>query len=246
LFCPQQMQQFKIGSHTCFLHVFRDNKYILKQMTTFGTTSIHPDANPVRRRGLFPSDPTHTFRHDTVCFAYYQNRNAVDINNNVRQKSVPIEDSWTTSDWPTRCFAYLVATAEANAMLVYNALYQEHRGYPPMSLRTFRMAATRELMKYPDHQEAVAATPTGGQKRKSQTRHEAVSMPQYRAYNKETSAWDKVSKTRFAQRHCHICNRRCRTYCSVCVWAVLCSDGECYVSHVKMFGGTDIGSTERN
>ena len=74
---------------------------------------------------------------------HYQNRDAIDSHNARRQAPIALEETWATSRWANRVFAYLLATTEVNTNLGQAAFGANETARPQLE---FRRLLVRDLI----------------------------------------------------------------------------------------------------
>ena len=160
---------------------------------------------------------------------YYANRHAVDDNNNVRQGSAPLEESWGTKRWDIRQLCWIIALVETNALLAFNQFICKQRQLEPLSLVEFRKLIVKEaLQHFKTVNEALA----------SDSRIITHQMNTHVLKKKDEfcgifshGKWTKT-KSKYQQAVCSgaNCHARVRTYCVCDPTLVLCS--VCFADHL--------------
>ena len=96
---------------------FKEPNYIMSIMSTYGTVN---EMGVKKKRILKDKDAdgkeqVRTFFYTEVFHNHYQYRHVVDDNNNNRMQPISIEETWKTSSWPNRVFAFILGVTGVNA-----------------------------------------------------------------------------------------------------------------------------------
>ena len=216
-----------------YLWVLRDSMYVLKFMTTYGTTNTHISATPVRRKACIPGAPQVVFKHDVVCYNYYAHRNAVDVNNNGRQKCDPLEETVLSQSYSQRVFCHVLNTCEQNALRAYNHFVLKPRGSPPLSVRDFRIQHIEAVFSkvcMPVMSPGVAARKRAASA-DDEVQHMLDTIPHFSRY-KAGSGWQQDLKMKYVQRTCQLCGSKTSQYCKCNPNHSICQG--CFLKHIHM------------
>ena len=106
----------KLGNVQYNIFYLKDSTFIMKLMSTYGSTIIQENSNVQRRldNGIKKS-----FKYTETFYNHYKYCHAVDDHNNLRHQVPSIEGSWVTHRWPARVFSFLLAISETNAFLSF-------------------------------------------------------------------------------------------------------------------------------
>ena len=209
-------------------HVFcmKEPDYVMQIMSTYGTLET-ADGKESSRRFASEDGVTQevTFRYPEVVDMHYKYRHSVDDNNAKRQKPISLEETWQTTRWACRVWAFLLAVTEVNVFCAANFFY--NAGHTCML--GFRKLFSEALI----HNEYLQQEQQEGQRRssprrRSMTAHELLTVPKNKKFRADGTF--ENCKTPYLQRTC-ACGNRVRTYCK-------CSPGihrcpECYAIHTR-------------
>jgi hypothetical protein len=209
---------------------FKEPDYIMSIMSTYGTV------NPVGKfkRRVFPSgagDGTQeacTFQYTEVFHNHYQYRHVVDDNNNNRMQPISLEETWKTSYWPNRVFAFILGVTGVNTQRAY----EHFGGHPSQSNLEFRRELSWDMIWNPDVPVEPAVRPKGKERtcnNRKKGHCELTTLPKYCAFDAHEPTKFAKTTAEYNQRRCVCGKGRTRTYCN-------CSPGihrcyECYAEH---------------
>jgi hypothetical protein len=161
---------------------------------------------------------TVTFLRTDVHDLFYSARHGIDDNNNIRQNTRELADTWQSKDWRHRSFAMLLGVAEANAYLAYkyfvpNPTFDGHVD--------FRRQLIRELLDVPELIEDTS---------KDIRNHKLMTFPANRKH--DGVSWVIATCGTYPQRKCKSCHdyKKVRTYCECDPTSGLCN--ECHFEHL--------------
>jgi hypothetical protein len=206
------------------LFCMKEPDYIMTLMSTYGTVNEEGDEKKRIFKDADGNDIERTFRYTEVIYNHYQYRHVVDDNNNNRMQPISIEETWKTSHWPNRSFAFVLGVTGVNTQRAY-----EHFG---KNARQHNLEFRRELAWEMIYNEWV---PKEGEDYLSKERSckmaklshcQFLTLEKNRAFDAETIV---TSRSNYNQRKCVGCPDRVRNYCK-------CSPGyhrciECYATH---------------
>ena len=214
-----------------YLWVLRDSMYVLKFMTTYGSTNTHVLAKPVRRRACIQGAPHVVFKHDVVCFNYYNHRNAVDINNNGRQKCDPLEETVLSQNYAQRVLCHVLNTCEQNSLRAFNHFVRKPMGLAPLSVREFRIQHVEAVLN--KHTSSSMPLPLAAELKRAfdKDEHLLASIPHFSRYQ-HGGGWKQDLKMRYVQRTCQFCADKTSLYCKCNPGLSVCQD--CFLKHIDI------------
>jgi Transposase IS4 len=220
-----------------YLWVLRDSMYVLKFMSTYGSTNTHILAKPVRRRACIQGAPPVVFKHDVVCFNYYNHRNAVDINNNGRQKCDPLEETILSQNYAQRVLCHVLNTCEQNSLRAFNNFARKPMGLAPLSVREFRMQHIEAVFMLHSKSLSIPLLPLVPSLKRgfNKDAHLLATIPHYSHYQEGSlgiGGWKQDLKMRYVQRRCHVCDNKTSLYCKCNLVFSVCQD--CFLKHIDM------------
>jgi hypothetical protein len=208
---------------------FKEPDYVMSIMSTYGTVNeqgalkkrIFKDANGVQQ--------VRTFFYTEVFHNHYQYRHVVDDNNNNRMQPIAIEETWKTSYWPNRVFAFVLGVTGVNTQRAY----EQFGAHARQSNLEFRRQLAEEMIHNPAVpvvvEEVARQSKQRSCRRQKQGNCELKTLPRNSAFDAHERTKIVETKTEYNQRKCVCGISRTRTYCN-------CSPGihrcpECYASH---------------
>jgi hypothetical protein len=204
-------------------HVFamKEEDYVMMLMSTYGTLERVGD---VKHRTIGPDKVKKSFQYPEVVHNHYQRRDAIDSHNARQQAPIALEETWFTTRWANRVFAYLMATSEVNTNLAETEFGHSKMRRPQLE---FRRLLAKDLIENAYHQEASKPPSSRSSKRKRDLHgHELIKLPQYRKFRKNQIV---KSKSKYPYNYCECKGSRVRTYCRCTQGLLLCS--ACFVTH---------------
>jgi len=219
----------KCGDEKLYLAATADSKHVSLMLNTCFTTNRH-GPNKKRRVG----DRLITFQMPEYLHYYYSARHAVDDNNNIRQGSVPFEETFRPDRWDLRQLGFIIALSLANSQLASNHFVQAKCGMPKLSGAEFRRIVAEEILEWCEGQREVSSPGEGAQRssarRASSVQHALCHIPKGRG--KHTATAFKNTKSEYPKYTCtgDGCKKKIRTYCSCDKTRTLCAD--CFAEHV--------------
>jgi hypothetical protein len=206
---------------------FKEPDYVMSIMSTYGTVN---EDGELKKRIFLDADKnetTRTFKYTEVFHNHYQYRHVVDDNNNNRMQPISIEETWKTSYWPNRVFAFVLGVCGVNAQRAF----EYFGGHAKQSNLAFRRELSSEMIYNPE-------VPIEAEDRQSKERSckmqkmghcELTTLQKYCAFDAHDPSKIVTSTTEYNQRKCACGKGRTRTYCH-------CSPGvhrcpECYANH---------------
>jgi hypothetical protein len=216
------MQDYPIGSSaripgTTFDNVnfdifaLKDKDYVLMFMSTYGALTVNHDQKISFRAADQPGAQPITFYYPEVAGNHFRYRGAVDNHNAKRHDGnsgagMSFEESWATTRWENRVFAYILATSEVNAYLC-----REYFGATEHETQfNFRQKLCFDLIYYREGQvEAVTPRTT-----RSAVTHRLMKVPPYSKFFGGT--WVRCYKQRYQAHRCshENCKNRTRSVCT--------------------------------
>lgn len=195
-------------------------------MSTYG--SLNSNVN--QRDSVRITDGTSiTFKYNVVVGNHYKYRDAVDAHNSKRhdcgtKNGLSLEETWKTSRWPCRVFAFILSICEVNA---YNAM-KYFGNYEGTQLQ-FRKKLAYQLIHNPYDTEGIDKTPSSRRNLRSNDHHKLISAPPYCKF--VGNKWTKKYKMKYQQHRCSSiqCNNRVRTVCTCSKHIWRCS--QCFSNH---------------
>jgi hypothetical protein len=101
----------EIDGKQMFIHCMKEEKYVTKFMSTFGTL----DENPNHKTKRTTAAGTVEFCYPEPVSLHNRAKHWVDDHNQRRHAPIDIADIWKTQWWPHRQFAFFLGISEANA-----------------------------------------------------------------------------------------------------------------------------------
>lgn len=203
------------------IHCLKEPDYVMMLMATFGTQERVGQEN-------FRNLPNHqrvtTFRYPELFYNHYHYRHAVDDHNNRRHAPVSIEKTWTTNWWPHRVFAFiLLAITEVNVMKAWVNIL----GNPDNQTLHFRKILAEQLVNNPYLAEESAEDARQLRRSARGIGHNLITLPPFSRFKGTKIV---TSKTKYPQRSCSVCKRKCRASCSCTPGIMLCN--RCFPTHL--------------
>jgi len=204
------------------IHGFKEPNYIMMLMATYGTLERMGDD---QSRTWKNDNVEHraTFKYAELIHNHFQYRHAVDDHNNRRQSPISLERTWCTNWWPHRVFAFLIAITEINVLKVWTNIFH----HPDIGTIEFRKKLSEELINNPYLLEEGAQEARQDRRSAYGIGHNHLALP---PYSKFQGTKIVPSDTRYPQRKCVVCKRKCRDYCSCSPGTILCN--RCFPNHL--------------
>jgi hypothetical protein len=204
------------------IHCLKEPDYTMMLMATFGTIErVGPEKIRIWKNGN--TDCRTTFRYPELFHNHYHYRHAVDDHNNRRHSPISIERTWSTHWWPHRVFAFLIAITEVNTI----KCWVEIVGNEDIGTLGFRRALSEELINNSYLMEESAEDARRERRAARGIGHTLISLPPFRRFHGSRIV---PSTTRYPQRSCSVCKRKCRDYCSCSPGTMLCN--RCFPNHL--------------
>jgi len=212
-----------IDNKPFYLSATKDSKFVCILMNTWGTLDREGPMKKRRIEGGFAE-----FRYPMTTSHYYAARHAVDDNNNLRQRALPLEKAWGTRRWDVRQFTFMLAVCEVNAHLAHNQFGRIDNAETPLTHLTFRTNLAKGLINNPYLQNTNNSTPplTRNQAT-SRATHHLLTRPKFKgAWDATIQAWKDV-KTEYLKSCCTgfsggKCEQETRTYCACNPGVIYC------------------------
>ena len=226
-----------------YILAFREARFISITAHSYGEKKELCDRERYRY-----SDPADTggrrelvrVKYPKVLDEYYATRHCVDDNNNHRMARHAIDaDGWRTRKWEHRQFAYILATAEANAKLMYDYLARKsHDKIEALPGSEFRRRLVSSLLSPNVYSSQVLSRRTRAGRSKDDNGsksspskvlldsavHLEMVKPDYCGkYDRDSRTWTKVAG-KYSPSRCSVsgCSARSRIYCKCIVGKILC------------------------
>jgi hypothetical protein len=134
----------RIQCNVPFYHIaYKDQHHVGQLMSTFSNSLTSPDGNVQYRKN---GTQLVKFRRPKTFDLYYQCRNAVDVNNQIRQGNLCLEQQVGARLWPSRTLWFIISLAETNAFLAYNYFNKDKPGFVLLTKLSFRRHCCKELL----------------------------------------------------------------------------------------------------
>jgi hypothetical protein len=216
--------------------MMREPDYIMSMMATGGRLLADETCKQTKRSWLENGvQRVKEFVYALPFDWHFRYRHAVDDHNNLRHAVPSIEETWVTTRWECRVFAFILAVSEVNAYLIYRYFVHPTRSDGPSTLLEFRRKLAWQLINNPylpktderDHNVFML-----GQEQGHSLRRAPLGARRYR--NRQ---WEVDTLVPYRQFRCsNKCGMRTRTYCSCSPGVWICT--RCHVEHaVEMRGG---------
>jgi hypothetical protein len=157
------------------------------------------------------------FRRPDVFDVFYKARHSVDDNNNLRQNTRSIEDTWQTKHWQHRSFAMLLGIVESNAFLTFQNFIQ--KPYDDMPHTKFRRELAIELL------DIAPARQVSDESRGHFMESFKTNLKWF------NNAWHTRPTGKNPQKRCARCRKRVKTFCICNPDAGMCRN-PCFTHHV--------------
>lgn len=206
-------------------HVFamKEEDYVMMLMSTYGTCNrVGED----KARTVGSHRIRIHFKYPEVVHNHYKYRDAVDSHNARRQSPIAIEETWQTSRWANRVFAFLLAISEVNANLGESYFGTRETTRPQLE---FRRLLARDLIENP--YQNMNGSPSS-ERRSKRIRdahgHELVKVPRGKKFKGTVLV---SSKSNYPYNFCYCRQQRVRTYCKCTPGMLLCP--ACFAIHCQ-------------
>jgi len=212
----------ELDGHRFHVMCMKEPDYTMMLMSTYGTLKT---CGELKRRNL-DGGAVAEFRYPEVVANHYWYRDAVDSNNARRMGPIALEETWATTRWPCRVFAYLMATSAVNANLALGYFHNQ----PVLDELSARRQLAKELINnnYHDdvHPESIAA-----RLRPRAVEHKLLRLEKGKKFDRSGRIVDAESDYPQASCSCPIGNKKKkRMFCACSPGIILCH--ECYSQHI--------------
>lgn len=152
-------------------------------MSTYGTVERMGKTKPHQIYSEDKGSTRETIRYPELIHIHYQHRDAIDSHNARRMDPISLEETWTTSRWPCRVYAYLLATSAVNA----NKAMNYFGGAEETDELIFRRRLAQQLIFNPHLvEDQLAAEASPSPKRRMRTwatdHHELKTIPEWKMF----------------------------------------------------------------
>jgi len=216
-------------------HIFamKEPDYTMMLMSTYGTNTR---VGEMKKRDV-ENGQRLSFMYPEVVANHYWFRDAVDSNNARRMQPISIEETWATTRWPLRVFAYLLGTSVVNANLAYCNIEGIKPVLDEMSFRK-ELAEALIFNPYLGADERKMTGDIAGTRRKRQhTEHKLVGLGPYEKFNGSGNI--VPCNTKYGSWVCRCPGKkktRC-TYCQCSPGTIYCVD--CFATHIADVAAED-------
>ena len=207
--------------------MMREPDYIMSMMATGGRLLADETCKQTKRSWLENGvQRVKEFVYALPFDWHFRYRHAVDDHNNLRHAVPSIEETWVTTRWECRVFAFILAVSEVNAYLIYRYFVHPTRSDGPSTLLEFRRKLAWQLINNPylpktderDHNVFML-----GQEQGHSLRRAPLGARRYR--NRQ---WEVDTSVPYRQFRCsNKCGMCTRTYCSCSPGVWICT--RCHV-----------------
>ena len=207
----------------------KEPDYVFKLMSTYGGLLTHTEQLETRRIYKNENGQTTTvkFKYIEPIANHYAARHKVDDHNHLRHgdEGISIEQTWITSRWENRVFAFLMAIAEVNTFLIMHYFIWKNNNVNMTMLQFCKKLA--ESLIYNDHltKEDEEMAEYGS------TKHELKNVPPF-ARKFAKNKWEKTAKKKYQQYKCTTatCKKYIQTFCTCNYNRWICTS--CYRDHL--------------
>ncbi len=212
----------------------KEPTYTSMMMSTYG--SIQPTDYKASRYKVFDGTTIDFFLND-VFANHFKYRHIVDDHNLLRHMIPSIEDTWKTSHWPNRQFAFVLAISEVNTFKGFH--YFIWKGMSRMDSYLFRKELALEMIhneylpidydsEEDESRKRVRRSQRGRLIQKSD--HQFQCAPRF-GKNITRGNWEFDRSKPYHHHTCNTpgCTARVRTYCSCSVGTWMCP--QCFGEH---------------
>ena len=218
--------QVEFEGKTLFIHCQKEEKYITKFMSTFGTLD---DGHETKRT---TSDGTaKRFFYPEPISWHNKAKHWVDDHNQRRHSPIDLAETWKTQWWPHRQFCFFLGLSEVNAATARGRA----RGEVAEPVLLFRKKLAMQMLLNNIGDDGKIITPSQRLLRSRDTiiaEHRLETRPTFTG--KWTGVGWKKTKQEYQKSECRGidgCKKRIRTYC-MCNEAIpMC--GDCHIIHVR-------------
>jgi hypothetical protein len=203
-------------------HVFclKEQEYTMMIMSTYGT--MEEKSETIRSI----AGVNKTFKYTEVFHNHFKGRHSVDDNNKTRMHPIALEETWQTTCWENRIFAFLLALSAANSQYAYEYFgNHEHE-----SVIQFRQKMARDLI----YNSWVSEDELMDDNRKRSARNMSpgggCKLIALRAHTKFDGSLVVASESKYPRKLCKCKTVKVRTYCPCSPGVILCD--KCFASHV--------------
>ena len=208
------------------LFCMKEPDYVMTMMSTYGTVSSLPDQKESVRD---VDGEVKRFKYNVVVGNHYNYRDAVDAHNSKRhdcgtKHGLSIEETWKTTRWACRVFAFVLSVAEVNAYLAM-VYFGDYSG----SQWEFRKKLAYELIHNPYDTDGEAVEENTRCILRSDNEHKLMTAPIFSKF--EDGGWKEVYNQAYQQHMCMTfrCKKRTRTVCTCSKHIWRCN--KCFVEH---------------
>lgn len=208
---------------TLFIHCMKEEKYVTKFMSTFGTLDEVESHATMRRTA---AGDVH-FKYPEPMSWHNKSKHWVDDHNQRRHSPIDVAEVWKTQWWPHRQFCFFLTISEVNAA---NSRGRA-RGEQAEPVLTFRKKLAIAMLDntFDDHGRIRDAS-----YRLLRTRESIVEEHSLETRPNFSGKWEgrrwATTKQKHQKTQCYTCNKRIRTYCSCNRGLPMCQ--ACHLIHV--------------
>ena len=193
------------------IFAMRDKDYSMLFMSTYGSLNMNQDQKVSYRAADQPDQPPISFYYTEVTSNHYRYRGAVDNHNAKRHDGLSgagmsFEESWATTRWENRVFAFILAISEVNAYLCRSYF----SGLSNETQFEFRQKLCFDLIHYRNLR-LDTRTPV---RTRSYVTHKLIKVPPYSKFF--NGSWVRCYLQKYQQKQCSHqgCKVRTRTVCT--------------------------------
>ena len=208
------------------LFCLKEPDYVMTLMSTYGTVASLPDQKESLR---VVDGEVKRFKYNVVVGNHYRYRDSVDAHNSKRhdcgtKHGLSIEETWKTTRWPCRVFAFVLSVAEVNAYLAM-VFFGDYSG----SQWEFRKKLAYELIHNPYDTDGASVDGSSRCILRSDNDHRLITAPAYSKF--EGGEWKNVYRMEYQQHKCMMgdCKKRIRTVCTCSKHIWRCN--KCFIKH---------------
>ena len=214
-----------------FIHCMKEEKWVSKFMSTFGTLD-EVQAHATFRR---TAGGDFNFKYPEPFSRHNKAKHWVDDHNQCRHSQINIVEAWKTQWWPHRQFTFILGIAEVNAA---NSRGRARDASADPVLSVQKKVAILMMDNMIDNERRIVSSP----QRLLRTRRMAVNEHLLETRPNFTGRWLgtswKTNKQEHQKSKCDAdpgCKNRIRTYCSCNKARPMCS--QCHILHVTRVAG---------
>jgi hypothetical protein len=108
-----------LNEQAVIIFCFKEPDYVMLIISTYVTVNEEGELKKCIFLDARENEQVRTFKYTEVFHNHYQYRHVVDDNNNNRMQPISLEETWKTSYWPNRVFAFVLGVSGVNTQRVF-------------------------------------------------------------------------------------------------------------------------------